>query len=58
MIVRVETFAAQLRKLVDDYYQQLISFEEYRRQRKLIFDEIDSKLNRLVEYNKRESETT
>lgn len=58
MIIRIETFAVQLRKLVDDYYQQLISFEEYRRQRKLIFDEIDSKLNRVAEYNKSVNEIT
>jgi len=44
-MTRIETLAMQLRKLSDDYYQQLISLEEYRRQRKPIFDEVDLKIN-------------
>lgn len=37
--------SARLRELIGDYYNQLISFEEYRAQRKAIFDIIDEEIN-------------
>ena len=40
--------SAQLRELVTDYYNQLISFEEYRVQRKVIFDIIDEDINGVI----------
>lgn len=38
----MEKYSQQLRQLVEEYYQQQLSFEEYRAQRKLIFDQIES----------------
>lgn len=43
--MRIDAFATQLRKLTDDYYHQLITLEEYRQQRKVILDEVDSEIN-------------
>lgn len=40
--------SAQLRELVNDYYNQMISFEEYRAQRKAIFDIIDEEINGVI----------
>lgn len=40
--------SAQLRELVSDYYNQLISFEEYRKQRNIIFDIIDEEVNGII----------
>jgi len=40
--------SAQLRELVSDYYNQMISFEEYRAQRKAIFDIIDEEINGVI----------
>ena len=37
-----------LRELVSDYYNQLISFEEYRTQRNIIFDIIDEEVNGVI----------
>lgn len=37
-------YSQQLRRLIDDYYHQQLSVDEYRAQRKLIFDQIDSEL--------------
>ncbi len=47
-MTRIETLAMQLRKLSADYYQQLLSLQEYRQQRKLILDEVDLKINLAV----------
>ena len=40
--------SAMLRELVSDYYNQLITFEEYRAQRNMIFDIIDEEINGVV----------
>jgi len=40
--------SAMLRELVSDYYNQLITFEEYRAQRNIIFDIIDEEINGVV----------
>lgn len=41
----MQEYCEKLRRLVDDYYYQQISIEEYRRQRKYLLDEIDGKYN-------------
>jgi len=35
----------QIKKLSDDYYDQLISFAEYREQRNLLLKKIDARYN-------------
>lgn len=37
-------YAQQLRRLVEDYYYQQLTADEYRAQRKLIFDHIENEL--------------
>ena len=37
-------YAPQLRRLIDDYYHQQITVEDYKAQRKLIFDQIEKEL--------------
>lgn len=34
-------YSQQLRRLIDEYYHQQISVDDYRAQRKLIFDQIE-----------------
>lgn len=34
-------YSQQLRRLVDEYYHQQITVEDYRAQRKIIFDQIE-----------------
>ena len=48
--------SAQLRELVSDYYNQLISFEEYRAQRKIIFDIIDEEINGVITHMDEEND--
>ncbi len=45
MTTGIDSYAAQLRKLTEDYYNQLISMQDYRQQRKQILDEIDAEFN-------------
>jgi hypothetical protein len=40
-----KSISSVLRDLSSDYYQNLIGFEEYRKQRKLILDNIDLQIN-------------
>jgi hypothetical protein len=40
-----KSISAVLRDLSRDYYQNLIGFDEYRLQRKVILDNIDLKMN-------------
>lgn len=40
-------YSIHLKELLDDYCNQRIQVDEYRQQRKFIFDEIDKKYNRL-----------
>ena len=40
-----EIFSVELRNLVDDYCDRHLSFDEYRAQRKAIFDRIDEEYN-------------
>lgn len=47
----MQEYIEKLRRLVDDYYYQQISFEEYRRQRKFLLDEIDGKFNHVYRKN-------
>jgi hypothetical protein len=49
--------SALLRELVSDYYNQLISFEEYRAQRNIIFDIIDEEVNGVIPNREGDSET-
>lgn len=37
-------YSQQLRRLIDDYYHQQLSADEYRAQRKLIFDQLESEM--------------
>ena len=37
-------YAQQLRRLVEDYYYQQMTADDYRAQRKLIFDHIENEL--------------
>ena len=37
-------YAQQLRRLIDEYYHQQLTFDDYRAQRKLIFDHIEKEL--------------
>ncbi len=39
------SYSATLRRLSQDYFQNHISFEEYRIQRKIILDKIDEEFN-------------
>lgn len=40
-----KSISSVLRDLSSDYYQNLIGFEEYRKQRKVILDNIDLQIN-------------
>lgn len=40
----MEKYSQQLRQLVDEYYHQQLTVEEYRAHRKLLFDEIEIQL--------------
>ena len=37
-------YAQQLRQLVNEYYHQQLTFDDYRAQRKIIFDHIEKEL--------------
>ncbi len=46
------SYSAKIRALSKDYYQNHLHFDEYRAQRKIVFDKID------VEFNGNKSSTT
>jgi predicted nucleic acid-binding Zn-ribbon protein len=46
LIMEFSDYSIHLKELLDDYYNHRIQVDEYRQQRKFIFDEIDKKYNR------------
>ena len=52
------SFSAMLRELVDDTQANLMSYEEYRRRRRILLDQIDEEYNGVTPNSKLHSDST
>lgn len=57
MKIGLQTYAEALRRAVDDYYEQRLSFAAYRAERSTILDNIEEEWLRKSEYARREGDS-